>query len=225
MFSNLSRSVRRSSFGRAVRGVLAAASVIVVFGITTGASCSNSSGRTSVEVPLEFMPREAEATPSVRLGSNAAKILVEPTVDARDEADKRVIGKNTENANGPLPVIAVGSTPAEFVTKVLRKQVRDAGVSVTEDMAVATRMLHTEIKGLELREDNSYHGEFRLDAKLVDPTGKEIWSDSFSGEGKNYGSSKSTENYNQTLSDAVKNATNKMLSDPKFKEALSGEPK
>ena len=42
--------------------------------------------------------------------------------------------------------------------------------------------------------------------KLVDPTGKEIWTGSYSGEGKNYGSSKSAENYNETLSDAIKNA-------------------
>ena len=226
MLGNLMNGVRNGVFGRVLRGVLMSAGVVVALAITTGASCSSGGGKTSVDVPLAYKPRDADPTPTVRIpNSSQIKIIVETATDKRDEADKRVIGKNIENSNSPLPVIAVGITPAEHFSNILRKQVRDAGLTVTTDMAVATRMLNPEIVGLELREDNRYYGEVRVNFKLSDPTGKELWTGSYSGEGKNFGSSKSAENYNETLSDAIKNATNKMLADPAFKEALSAEPR
>jgi len=218
--------VRNGGFARVLRGLLLSVGGGVGLGLTTGASCSNSSSRTSVDVPLEYRPRSAEPTPTVHLpNASQVKIMVETASDKRDEPDKRVIGKNLENSNSPLPVIAVNITPAEHFSKILRKQVRDAGLTVTDDMAVATRKLDTEIMGLELREDNRYYGEVRVNFKLSDLTGKELWTGSYSGEGTNFGSSKSAENYNETLSDAIKNATNKMLADPSFKEALSAEPR
>src|SRR5215212_5724995 len=108
MLTSVKNSVRTGVFGRVLRGVLMSAGVVVSLGITTGASCSSSSNRTSVDIPLEYKPRDADPTPIVRLpNSSQIKIMVETATDKRDEPDKRVIGKNVENSNNPLPVIAI----------------------------------------------------------------------------------------------------------------------
>src|SRR3954466_11304098 len=98
MLTSVMNSVRNGGFRRVLRGLLASAGVVVALGITTGASCSNSSSRTSVDVPLEYRPRDAQPTPPFPLtNASQVKIMVETATDKRDEPDKRVIGRNLEN--------------------------------------------------------------------------------------------------------------------------------
>lgn len=215
---------KRATGGRTVRNVLAGLGIAVLMGSNVGAGCGNSNKSSTIDVPLEYHPRAADATPMVRIpNGSGVKILVTPAEDKRDEAEKRVIGHNTEDSNNRVPVYASGRTVSDFVAIVLRRQLSDAGLNVTEDMANATRTLASEVRTFEVTEGGSYKGEVRLAFKLVDPTGKVLFEQGYSGSGSNYGQSRSATNYQETFSDAVKEATNRLLGDPGFQAALRGQ--
>jgi hypothetical protein len=155
-------------------------------------------------------------------GGAAVKIQIADTEDKRGDAERRSIGRNVEDG-GNIPVFGTGGSVAGFVNKVLQQEVKAARLSVTDDMALITRRLASDVQTFEVIEGSSYKGNVQLNFRVVDQTGKTLLERSYSGSSGNHGRSKSAENYQETFSDAVKEAVDKMLADPDFAAALVDE--
>lgn len=220
-FSNM--ATKRCGWVRAARNAVGAAAVLMLLGGNVGAGCSNASRTSSIDVPLEFHPRSDDSPPLVRLPpTGLPKVYVSPTADQRTDA--RMIGQNTEGEI-PVPVYAAGRTPADFVTDVLRQQMRSAGLDVAPDVSGSQRQVDSELLQFKVDESNRYRAEVRLSVKVVDPTGGVVWQGVSVGTGSNHGKSKSVTNYQETFSDALQEAINKFLADPAFTRALTDSPK
>ena len=204
-----------------VRNVLGAAGVLVLL---AAAGCNvGSAGRpSSIDVPLAYRPKDAGGMPIVQLpAAGSTKVYVSPTTDKR--ADARLIGENTEDAV-PVPVYAAGKTPAEFVTDVLRQEMRAAGLDVADEVSGTRRQVDSELLQFRVTESSRYQGEVRLSVKVIDPTGKVVWQGVSVGTAGNFGRSRSVTNYQETFSTALQKAVAKILADPAFTQALTDAP-
>ena len=65
-----------------------------------------------------------------------------------------------------------------------------------------------------------YDAHIALAAKLTSASGKVCWNETIQGRGGNYGYSGSIQNYQQTVDEALANATLSMLQAQAFKDAL-----
>jgi hypothetical protein len=216
---NLRNLANRWLTRRTARAVLGAAGALVLIGGNLGAGCSNASRTSSIDVPLEFRPRSDDSPPLVRLPpTGLPKVYVAPTTDQRTDA--RTIGQNTEDEI-PVPVYAAGRSPADFVTDVLRQEMRSAGLDISADVSGTSRQVDSELLQFRVDESNRYRAEVRLSVKVVDPTGGVVWQGVSVGTGSNHGKSKSITNYQETFSDALRESINKILADPAFTRALT----
>lgn len=224
MISKMFRLAKSALFNRALRVTFVGAAVAVLVGTNLGMGCSSSSGGDNgvISVPLDWRPSNNDPAPIINIPNrNAIKILVNP-MDKRDESERSSIGTNRENST-PIPVRVSGSrTVADFVGRAARDEIRMTTLNTTEDMAQATHTLDIGIITFNVLEDSTFNAEVRLEAKLVDPTGKELGSFSGVGSSKTFGRSKNAENYQQTLSNATRIALDQILSDPGFRQALGG---
>ena len=215
--------IKRWVSGRAVRNVLGLAGALVLLGGNVGAGCFNSNRSSSLDVPLEYRPKSSGDTPVIRIPAGGPpKAYISPTVDKR--TDSRLIGQNTEESV-PVPVYAAAKTPADFVTDVLRQEMRSAGIEVAADVAAAPRQIDSELLQFRVDESNRYKGEVRLSAKVLDQTGKVLWQGLSVGTAGNFGKSRSITNYQETFSSALQQAIGKILTDPAFTQALSDPAK
>lgn len=223
LIGRAARTPRTARHPFATRALLGAAGALVLLGGNLGVGCSNASRTSSIDVPLEFRPRSDDSPPLVRLPPNGLpKVYVSPTADQRTDA--RMIGQNTED-EVPVPVYATGRSPADFVTDVLRQEMRSAGLDVSADVSGTTRQVDSELLQFRVDESNRYRAEVRLSVKVVDPTGGVVWQGVSVGTGSNHGKSKSVTNYQETYSDALRQAVNKILGDPAFTRALTDPAK
>lgn len=208
-----------SRFSQFVRGGLAAVALTVLLGGNIGAGCSMGSKVSSIDVPMDYKPRSAD-TPVMRVPTGQPmKIFVSPTADKR--SDTRTIGSNTQG-DAPIPVYSAGKSVADFVTDVMKQEMTTAGLEVTDDVTGNQRQVDSEILQFNVTEGGTYKAMVQLRVKVIDPTGKVLWQGVGSGDGSNYGKSKSATNYQETYSDALRRAITKVLAEPKFMEAVSG---
>lgn len=216
---NLLPIVRRCVWGRAARNALGLAGVLVLLGGNAGAGCSTTAPVTSIDVPLDYRPKSVGSTPVIRVpAGDAAKVYVAPTADKRTDA--RTLGQNTEDST-PIPVFAASRTPADFVTDVLRQELRSAGLNVAGEASGSQRQVDSEVLQFRVDESNTYKSEVRLAVKVLDPAGQVLWQGVGVGTAGNYGKSKSVVNYQETFSTALQQAIGKILADPAFTQAVS----
>lgn len=216
--SNFVANRRARTGARLVRGVLAVGALMVMLGSNLGAGCSTGGNVSSIDVPMEYKPRSAD-TPVMRTPSGQPlKLYVSPTVDKR--ADSRTIGSNNQK-DTPIPVYAAGKSPGDFVTDVLKQEMTTMGLEVTDEVSSSQRQIDSELIQFNVTEGGTYKAIVQLRLKVVDPTGKVLWQGVGSGDGSNYGKSRSATNYQETYSDALRRAITKILADPKFSDAVS----
>jgi hypothetical protein len=225
MISRLLNGLQQVRRGRVARGFALIAAAATLAGTNLGAGCFGGGGAnsSSIDVPLIYIPRNTDETPQVRLPPGAlVKVQIGDTEDKRDEAERRSIGRNVEDAQ-PIPVYGTGGSVAGFVNKVIQQEVKASGLSVTDDMAVTTRRLASDVKSFEVTEGGSYKGSVQLGFRVIDQTGKPLFDKVYTETSGNHGRSKSAENYQQTFSDAVRQAVLKLLADPDFAASLVDE--
>lgn len=202
---------------RVLGGALTIASLLVLVG-GNGAGCGSSGNVSSIDVPMEYNPRSQDM-PVMRVPEgDPLKLYISPTADNRN--DPRTIGQNTQEET-PIPVYAASRTPADFVTSVLKQELTAAGLEVTSDVASTQRQIDSELLQFRVTEGGTYTGIVQVRIKVVDPTGAVLWQGTGTGESSNWGKSKNVENYQQTFSDALREAIVKVMADPKFMDAIS----
>ena len=169
-------------------------------------------------MPLRWMLNvkgdHPEKLPALDTTGGLRPVAVPPFTDARN--NPRKIGEDPD-PKPPLPVYTDDDVP-KFVHDAVSAQLRTAGIDVAE--TDADRTLKIQLLQFWTTGHRSYRADVRLRCSLVDEAGRELWSGLVGGVGENYGRAHSPANYNETLSNAVFDATATLLSQPGFLEAL-----
>jgi hypothetical protein len=152
-------------------------------------------------------------------GLENTRLQIAPVVDGRQE--KSIIGENKEDAPKVRLVTTSDDVPA-FVTQHMTDLVSRAGVAVSANGA--NRILKSELKAFNVEETRWYNGDVRLVVTLTDASGKTLWSGTTGGRAQRYGISYKADNYYETLSDSLIEATYYLLRNQSFHEALVVKP-
>lgn len=168
-------------------------------------------------VPLVWHP---EKQPQATAGAASsdffkAKIKVAPMTDSRQ--DPALIGENKEKQ--PARQVTTSDNVAEFVTAQFKMLLSSAGMTVVD--SGETALIKGDVKQFFVTETDTYVGEVRLGIVVTDPAGKTLWQGQTSGSSNRVGRSYSLENYYQSLSDALSDATSHLLQDQAFETAVT----
>ena len=169
-------------------------------------------------IPLVWKPTSAIgkglALDLTSLGDR--KIQIETFIDARQDKSG-LIAENREKAV-PKKVSTPDSIP-DFVTKNMRQLMSKVGLNVVESGGDA---IGGEVRSFFVAETDTYMGDVTLKVTVKDRSGKTLWTGVSSGASKRFGRSYKAENYYETLSDSVIEATQGLLQNPGFNKALAG---
>jgi hypothetical protein len=187
--------------------------------IFSGLACSTVRP-TTLAVPLIWKPKGSQS--GAVSSTNQMKICVLPVTDKRANAD--AIGENHEKAGMPVPILASGQSPAEFVHQGMMDELRRAGFNVVDTPDTADRLVAINLNTFWAMEDQTYNAQVSIGVGVRDKTGKVLWSGNTTGEADNWGKSLNPENYQESFSDAVAKAATDLMAVPGFQQALSGAP-
>jgi hypothetical protein len=200
-------------------------------GTGTGPTASSSnapSNTAAVNAPkpdkLENIPLVWKPTTSVgAMGSidltdlENAKLQVDRLAD--DRKNRGFIGQNSEKQT-PRKVTTPDDVSA-FVTDHMKSLIAGAGINVVD--SGGTAILKGEIKQFFVDETETYKGDVRLQLTLANPAGKVLWTGTTGGAASRFGRSYKAENYYETLSDSLIDATYHLIQDAGFRNALAGK--
>jgi hypothetical protein len=167
-------------------------------------------------IPLVWKPTNHKDTGVLNLaGISNVKMRVEPFTDARP--DKKKIAENREDST-PKPVTTSGNV-AEFCAQQFANVLRQYGLTVVEDNADV--VIGGEVLEFMVVETGTYQGEVRLKIS-VSRDHKDVWAGVASGSSRRFGRSYKAENYYETLSDALLEASENAVHDEGFRKAVAG---
>lgn len=173
--------------------------------------------------PLKFIPQEGVETTSLDFEPAFLERSVEIRVeDGRRIADPSIVGQGTDDDDRKFPIKTETDVVA-YVTETTRAVGEEWGLKTSSP---ADRLLTIKVTRFFVDESNKalgsiYQAEVKLAFSLQDAAGKTIDDGIASGDATRYGRSASTENYNEVLSDALKDAFANVLSDPGLQAAWS----
>jgi hypothetical protein len=193
---------------RSLRGAM----LVVVLGL--GLSGPAFAQKTLEGIPLVWKPTNKKDAGVVNLGELLnVKIQVQGFADTR--SDKAKFGESQEG-KAPKPVTTSGNV-AEFCTENFRNALKQYGLTVVPNGGDV--VVGGEILEFMVIETNTYKGEVRL--KLtVNRGGKTEWAGVTSGTSSRWGRSYKAENYYETISDSLLEATTNVIRDEGFRKAL-----
>lgn len=197
-----------------VAGVLALATIAM----PGGCSHDGRSGGGPVIVPLSYTPEHAkDSIKAYPATVPQTRLYVGRFEDKRDKKD--AIGANTEHET-PVRVLT-NTDPAEFFRQTLATQLRRAGLTVVDDASQADRIITGDLVRFWVDESNNYQGDVEASIHVADKSDAVKWQGSATGHGENFGGSLSSENYRQTLSDAMVRLTyENLLTNSGFQDAI-----
>ena len=199
--------------GRVARGLLIIGAVLFLMSLGGPALAQ----KKLEGIPLVWKPSNKKSTGVVNLaGLTDVKVQVDPFVDTRE--NKAKFGENQEDKT-PRPVTTSGSV-ADFCTQNFRNTLKQYGLTVVPsggDVIVAGEILEFMVI-----ETNTYKGEVRLKLN-VKKRGKTEWAGVAAGASSRWGRSYRDENYYETISDALLEASTHVVEDEGFRKALGAK--
>lgn len=171
--------------------------------------------------PLRFTPQEGIETTSLDLEPAFLERAVEIRVeDGRKLADPAVVGQGTDDDDRNFPIKSE-SEVVPYLKETMIAVAKNWGLKADPP---ADRVLTITVKRFFVDESNKalgslYKAEVKLAFTLQDGKGKTIDDGIADGDANRYGRSASTENYNEVLSDSLKDAFANVLSDPGLQAA------
>jgi uncharacterized lipoprotein YajG len=177
---------------------------------------------------LKFVPQEGVQTTSLDLEPAFLERAVEIRVeDGRKLADAAVVGQGTDDDDRKFPIRSE-SDVISYVKETLTAVATDWGLKLAPP---ADRVLVVSVTRFFVDESNKalgsvYNAEVKLAFALQNRKGDTIDDGIASGDATRYGRSASADNYNEVLSDSLKDAYANLLSDPGLQAAwTSGKGK
>jgi hypothetical protein len=147
-------------------------------------------------------------------GLNGVKLQVLKVADGRQ--NPTLLGENKEKT--PSRAFTTMDDVPAFVTDHMKQIILASGINVVD--GGATHMLKAELKQFFVEEIDTYKGDVRMVVTLTNASGKSLWTGTTGGSAQRFGRSYRAENYYETLSDSLIEATYSMLKNPGFHDAL-----
>lgn len=148
-------------------------------------------------------------------GLSNTKLQIAKVADGRQ--NPTLLGENKEKAV-PRVITTADDVPA-FVTEHMKQLISSAGINTVD--SGGTHVLKSELKQFYVEESDTYKGDVRLVVTLTNAAGKAVWTGTTGGSAQRFGRSYKAENYYETLSDSLIEATYNLLRNPSFHEALA----
>jgi hypothetical protein len=173
----------------------------------------------SIVVPLTIDDRTAHLpAPRSFPTSRGMRLILELVSDARD--NPATIGRNVEGST-PIPVVGTGMPPMEFVGRLLRSALADAGIAFASGKENATHVLRLRLVRFYVEEGNIYRAQVAVTAELQDTAGRTIYSSQLTGTSRTWGRSAYPENYLEVLAGASNDLAKSLLEDARFQSAIN----
>jgi hypothetical protein len=174
---------------------------------------------TSLTVPLELRPTDVSGS-ALTVPTKPLKVYVGPVEDNRAVKDK--IGENREEP-AAVPIYAAGPAPAQWVRDSVITEFRQDGLNVVDDESAADRKILISLVNFWAEESPDYKAHISVTVQVQDSSGKVLWSGTAFGDGTNFGRSLSRENYQEVLSNALVQLTNRLIAHPGFSQAVTSD--
>ena len=167
-------------------------------------------------IDLDFTPAEniTAPVPATKQGMFGRKIKLMPIVDRREQPDLAVIGRLGENqaVRAEEPVV-------EFVAEVTERCLTEWGLSLNDD---GDMVLSGELVKFTVDVQTMFAASVNIRFHLARSGGGVLWEGLAVGDARRFGLAASESNYNETLSDALKEALANLLGNEGFQDALIG---
>ena len=187
---------------------------------TPGSSTASAAKTDKLEnIPLVWRP----TTSTAKLGAvdltglADTKLQIDPVADTR--SNPGFIGQNSEKQ--PPRKVTTPDSVSGFVTDHLKQLMSAAGINVVD--SGGSTILKSEIQQFFVDETETYRGDVRLKVTLTNSAGKTLWTGVTSGTSTRFGRSYKADNYYETLSDSLIEATYNLLQNSGFRAALAGK--
>jgi hypothetical protein len=167
-------------------------------------------------IPLQWQP-SSDITSYGALELSRAKratLSVEPFTDLRSQPG--TIGENREKT--VARAVTTGDSVGPWVSGNMAATLAKAGVKVVSQDGRAR--LSGEVRDFFVVESDNYVANVTVRVTLRNHAGRVVWTGTTGGSARHFGRSYKAENYCQTLSDAVVDATHNLLENARFRAAL-----
>lgn len=166
------------------------------------------------DIPLAWQPttdmKQVSGLDFDQLAKSSLK--VENLTDVRTIQPKTRIGEYSEDKANVL-YVNTSSDAALFVTSGLKDSLGKAGVKVDEGSS--KYVLSGQLKQFYVTEENTYQGRILMELSLK-KDGKVVWSGLIDGKNSRFGRTFKVENYMESLSDSVVDASVNLLKNDGF---------
>ena len=166
-------------------------------------------------VPLAYAQNPRNAGQVGALSCNAISAL-----EVRDARSSKVLGVRTLEGKPNTAEVNASSDAAGWVHEGVQSFLTQNGINIGS----RGPRLEVSLDSLSTSENvwhrSSYRAGIAITAHLQGASGKVCWQNTSQGKGGNYGYSGSNENYQETLNEALDDATQQMATLPAFKDAL-----
>lgn len=154
-------------------------------------------------------------TTAVEKAFAAAPLELGELKDSR-RGDRSAVGSYVDDGF----VVTTKGDVAEFWRTHFRAMLESAGAQVGVGKPEAR--LDAELLEFDCTEDNMFNATVRMRV-TVSRNGRPPWTKTYEGKSKRWGRSHNPENFDEALSNALHEATRKLVQDPTFASALVGE--
>lgn len=177
------------------------------------------------QIALRPLPQAAlQAEPPI-LGAGMTERPVKLVIeDGRTGPDPAVIGQTQDHTDQFFPLRTTSNVPA-WTTDALQKAAAAWGIKTADG---APLVLSGKIVRFSLNESTKavgamYNAEIQISFTLKNAKGGVLWESNASGDAGRFGKSRSEENANEVLVDAVKQAYSEFFANPGLQEGWMGK--
>lgn len=171
------------------------------------------------------MPQESVADLSALLLPGMSERPVNLSIaEGRAGNDPAVIGDSSDDDDRVWPVRSSNDVIG-WANEVLTKNATDWGIKTSADAPLTLAGKLTRLRVVESNKalGSTFNAETQVAFTLQDAQGRTLWEGSALGDATRYGKSRSQENINEVLSDAIKEAYANLFNDAGLQNAWVGK--
>lgn len=176
-------------------------------------------------ITLRYAPQESTgaSVPTLMMGISDKPVKLS-MADGRTISDPAVIGDSTDDDDRVWPIRAAGDVVA-WSNEVLLKNAGEWGIRVADDapLQLSGTLLRFMVNEGNKPVGSMYAADVRVGFRLLDDQGRLLWEGTAAGDATRYGKSRSQDNVNEVLSDAIKEAYATALGEPALQNAWLGK--
>jgi hypothetical protein len=208
-------------------GTKSSALWVVVALSLVGAAGAAAADKGIFTISLRYAPQESVGSSSAILLPGITDRTVKLSIaEGRAGDDPAVIGDSSDDDDRVWPVRASNDVIA-WANEVLKKNAVDWGIKTSDSAPLTLAGKLTRFRTLESNKavGSTYNAEVQLAFTLADAQGRTLWEGAAAGDATRYGKSRSAENTNEVLSDAIKEAYANLFNDAGLQNAWVGKAK